>query len=93
MVKHSKKAAPKLNRTTAPAAIPIRLNPNDKPFLSGILNDIEKSIRATARSITKTSLTDKIRSDIVLSKAGLRSLLEPVSELMACVLYGRLEMK
>ena len=71
----------------APAAIPIRLNPLDKPYLSGILNEIEKSIRATARTITPTSLNDRLRSEIVLSNAGLRSLTEAVSETMACAIW------
>ena len=73
--------------SAAPAAIPIRLNPNDKPFQSGILNEIDKSIRATARIITRTRLSDKIRSDIVLQKAGLRSLTEAVFEIMACQIW------
>ena len=64
----------------APAAIPIRLNPLDKPYLSGILNEIEKSIRATARTITPTSLNDRLRSEIVISNAGLRSLTEAHSD-------------
>ena len=71
----------------APAAIPIRLNPNDKPYLSGILNDIDKSIRATARTITHTKLTDKLKSELVLHKAGLRGLTEAVIEIMACAIW------
>ena len=79
--------------TAAPAAIPIRLNSNDKPYLSGILNDIDKAIKATARTITRTSLNDKIRSEIVLQKSGLRCLTEAVSEVMACAIWkGRKEM-
>ena len=77
----------------APVAIPIRLNMNDKPYLSGILNEIDKSIRATARIITRTSLNDKVRSEIVLSKAGLPALTEAVSESMACAIWkARCEM-
>lgn len=71
----------------APAAIPIRLSANDKPFLSGILTDIDKSIRATARTITRTSLKDKTRTETVLYKAGLRSLTQAVSEIMACEIW------
>ena len=55
--------------------------------MSGILNDIDKSIKATARTITRTSLTDKVRSEIVLWKAGLRGLTEAVSETMACAIW------
>ena len=71
----------------APAAIPIRLSANDKPYLSGILTEIDKSIRATARTITRTSLKDKTRTEIVLWKAGLRSLTQSVSETMACSIW------
>ena len=71
----------------APAAIPIRLNSNDKPYLEGILNDIDKSIRATARTITRISLKDKVRTETVLWKAGLRSLTEAVCETMACSIW------
>ena len=73
--------------SSAPAAIPIKLNPNDKPYLSGILNEIDKSIRATARIITRTCLSDKVRTEIVLWKAGLRSLTEAVSQSMACAIW------
>ena len=73
--------------TAAPAAIPIRLNSNEKPYLSGILNDIEKFIKATARVITRTSLKDRIRSEIVLQKAGLRGLNEAVIESMALAIW------
>ena len=55
--------------------------------MSRILNEIDKSIKATARTITHTSLKDKIRSDIVLSRAGLQSLTEAVSETMACAIW------
>ena len=58
----------------APAAIPIRMCMNEKPYLAWILNDIDKSIRSTARTITRTKLTVKVKSEIVLWKEGLRSL-------------------
>ena len=32
--------------SAAQAAIPVRLNSDDKPYLSGILNDIDKAIKA-----------------------------------------------
>ena len=57
------------------------------PYLSGILSDIDKSIKATARTITRTSLKDKIRSEVILWKAGLRGLTEAVSEIMACTIW------
>ena len=43
----------------ATAAIPIRLCSNDKPYLSGVLDQIDKSIRATARTIAQINLKDK----------------------------------
>ena len=73
--------------SAATAAIPIKLNPIDKPYLSGTLCEIDKAIKATARTITKTKLTDKVNSEIVLHKAGLRCLTEAVSELMACEIW------
>ena len=45
------------------------------------------TLRATARTITRISLKDKIRSETVLWKAGLRSLTEAVSETMACSIW------
>ena len=71
----------------APAAIPIRICANDKPYMAGILNDIDKSIRATARTITRTNLKDKIRSEVILQKSGLRSLTEAVSVTMASLIW------
>ena len=71
----------------APAAIPIRMCMNEKPYLAGISKDIDKSIRSTARTITRTKLTDKVKSEIVLWKAGLRSLAEAVSTSMATTVW------
>jgi len=71
----------------APAAISIRLNPNDKPYVAGILDDIDKAIRATARTITCTKFTDKVRSEVVLQKTGLCSLTEAVSKTMASAVW------
>ena len=71
----------------APAAIPIRIDPNDKPYLAGILDEIDKAIRATARTITRTKLTDKVRSEVTLFKAGLKSLTEAVSVTMATLVW------
>ena len=64
-------------------AILTRLSANDKPYLSGILTEIEKSIRATARTIAQTNLNDKVRTETVLWKTGLQSLTKAVSEIMA----------
>ena len=40
----------------APAAIPIRIDPNDKPYLAGILNEIDKSDQSYCKNLLK--LTD-----------------------------------
>ena len=72
---------------SAPAAIPIKLCSNDKPYQAGILDDIEKSIKATARTITRTNLKDKVRSEVTLQKAELRSLTEAVSVTMASEIW------
>ena len=55
--------------------------------MAGILEDIDKSIRVAARTITHTKLTDKVRSEITLQKAGLRSLTEAVSTTMATTVW------
>ena len=73
--------------SAAMAAIPVKLCPYDKPYLAGILNDLEKSIRAAARTISRTKLTDKIQSEVVLQKAGLRSLTEAVCMTMATTVW------
>ena len=73
--------------SAAPAALPIKLSPNDKSNVSSILTDIDKTIRATARTITHIKLTDKVRTETVLSKAGLRSLTQAVSETMAISIW------
>ena len=77
----------------APAAFPIKLSSSDKPFLSGVMNEIDKSIKSAARTISRVKLTDKVRSEIVLKKSGLRSLTEAVSQTMASVIWkGRKSM-
>ena len=73
--------------SAAPAAIPIKLNTHDKPFMSGILKDIDKAIKSCARTITRTKLSDKVRSEVVLQKSGLCSLTEAVSKNMACTIW------
>ena len=42
--------------------------------------NINRSIKSVARTITKTSLSDKVSSKSVLEKAGLR----PLNEMVAC---------
>ena len=55
--------------------------------ISGILTDIDKSIHATARTITPTSLKDKTRTETVLWKDGLCSLTQAFTENMACSIW------
>ena len=64
-----------------PITIPIRLNSDDKSCI-GVTEDINKSIKAAARTITKTKLSDKIRSENVLRKANLKCLNESVASIM-----------
>ena len=71
----------------APAAIPIRIDTKDRPYLAGVLDDIDKAIKYSARTITRTKLTDKVRSEITLWKAGLKSLTEAVSITMATLVW------
>ena len=69
------------------AAIPIKTPNQVKPFQSVLLEDINKAIKATARTITKTKLSDKVSSTSVLKKAGLPSLNEAVSTCMASLIW------
>ena len=71
----------------ASAAIPIQISDQDKLFQSKILEDINKSIKAAARTITKTKLKDKVPSNIVLWKAGLPSLNQAVSASKASLIW------
>ena len=45
---------------------------------TGVTEDINKAIKATARTITKSKLSDKIRSEVLLQKSGLKCLNEQV---------------
>ena len=69
------------------AAIPLKSHFLDKPFQCGLLEDINKAIKETARTITRTKLSDKMNSTIVLWKAGLPSLNEAVSTRMASLIW------
>ena len=70
----------------APATIPVRLDSEDKGS-NTITEEINKSIKCAARSITRTKLTDKVRSELVLSKAGLRCLNEATASAMAVLVW------
>ena len=71
---------------SCPVTIPIRLNIEDRSFV-GITEEINKAIKATAWSITKTKLSDKIRSEEVLQKANLKCLNESVASIMAVTVW------
>ena len=64
----------------------MKLHDDDKCFIT-ITEEINKSIKATARTITKTKLSDKIRSENILDKANLKCLNESVASIMATTLW------
>ena len=67
-----------------PVTIPVKLNNDDKFHnFMGVIDDIDKSIKSTARTITRTKLSDKIRSENVLHKANLKCLNESVASIIA----------
>ena len=48
--------------------IPIRLKSDDRYFgITGVTEDVNMAIKSTARTITKTKLSDKVRSEQVLA--------------------------
>ena len=51
------------------------------------MEEINKAIKATARSITKTRLSDRIRSEDVLHKANLKCLNEAVASIVAMTVW------
>ena len=72
---------------SASATIPVKINDNTKQFQSTLIEDIYKSIKSAARTITKTKLSDKVHSEKVLWKAGLPSLNEAVCASMAPLIW------
>lgn len=70
----------------APAAIPFRLDHEDKGAI--VLTDqINNALKSAARTITRIRLKDKVRSDIVLQKAGLKCLNEMVAFTSATMVW------
>ena len=61
---------------------PIKLNSEDIAFI-GATEEINKAIKATAHTITKTKLSDKVCTENVLQKANLRCLNLSVASIMA----------
>ena len=73
--------------SAASAAIPTKSSNQEKLFQSTLCEDINKAIKSAARTITKTKLSDKVSSEIVLRKAGLPSLNEAVTSGMASLVW------
>ena len=69
-----------------PAAVPFRINHNDKGA-NTITEKINCAIKSAARSITRTRLTDKIRSDTILQKADLQNLNEMIAYTSAVTIW------
>ena len=72
--------------SACPVTIPVQLHSDDKSFIS-VTEDINKAIKATARTITKTKLSDKIRSEDTLRKANLKCLNEAVASITAITVW------
>jgi hypothetical protein len=70
----------------APAAIPFRINHNDKGAIT-LTNKINCALKSAARTITHICLTDKVRSEIVLERAGLLGLNEMVASTSATMVW------
>ena len=68
----------------APAAIPLAY---DDRAANLATENINRSIKSVARTITKTSLSDKVSSKSVLEKAGLRPLNEMVASQSAVMVW------
>ena len=70
----------------APAAIPFRINHDDKGAI-GLTDKINCALKSAARTITRIRLTDRVKSDIVLQKAGLKSLNEMITYTSATTIW------
>ena len=72
--------------SACPVTIPLRLNCDDRSCISAT-EEINKAIKASARTITKTKISDKIRSELVLQKAKLKCLNEAVASITAITVW------
>ena len=70
----------------APAAIPIRIELDDKNLCT-FTEEINKSIKLAARTITRIKLSDHIRSEDIPSKAGLCCLNDATASIMAVLTW------
>ena len=69
-----------------PFTIPVRLTNEDRFFIS-VTEEINKAIKSAARCITKTKLSDKIRSEVVFQQAKLKCLNEAVASITALTVW------
>ena len=60
---------------------------NDDRSNVTVMDDINKAIKSAARTITRTKLSDKIRSENVLHKAKLKCLTESVASTVAVTVW------
>ena len=72
--------------SACPLTIPVRLNSEDSTFIS-VTEEINKSIKKTARIITKTKVSEKIWSEDILRKANLKCLNEAVASITAITVW------
>ena len=72
--------------SSCPVTFPVRMSEDDKTC-KGVLEEINKAIKATAQTITKSRLSDKIRSEDVLRKANLRCFNEAVASVTAVTVW------
>ena len=72
--------------SAAPAVIPFKIDCDDKGSVT-LADSINCSIKSAARSITRTRLTDKVRSVTIMQKAGLRYLNEMVAYTSAITVW------
>ena len=76
------------NMAFSPVNIPTRLNMDDHyQGYIGVTKDINKAIKATVRTITKSRLSDKIHFEVLLQKAGLKYLNEAVASITAVTVW------
>ena len=72
----------------SPVNIPTRINMDDHyQGYIGVTEDINKAIKATARTITKSKLSDKVHSEVLLQKSGLKCLNEAVASITAVTVW------
>ena len=71
---------------SCPVTIPLRINDDDRSGIT-VTEEINKAIKSTARTITKTKLSDKVHSEDVLKKANLKCLNEAVASIVATTVW------